>query len=155
MNAVQVVGDAVGTTLHYGKGAGSEPTASAVIADLIDLCRSSSHDSSAVPALGFQDDALQALQVLPIAQVETSFYLRMGVRDEPGVLADITRRLADRRISIDAFIQRPREEPQDHTDVIIVTHPCIERDLRLAVSELVQLPTILEQTHTLRVERFL
>lgn len=154
MNAVQVVGDAVGTTLHYGKGAGAEPTASAVVSDLIDLCRRHTDPSAAVPALGFQTSALQAMQVLPIAEVHTGFYLRMGVRDEPGVLADITRRLADRGISIDAFIQRPREEPQNHTDVIIVTHPCLERDLRLAVAELIQLPSILEQTVTLRVEHF-
>ncbi|MEY2776439.1 MAG: homoserine dehydrogenase [Pseudomonadota bacterium] len=154
MNAVQVVGDAVGTTLHYGKGAGSEPTASAVISDLIDLSRLGQGSALPIPALGFQDSALKPLPILPIAQVTTGFYLRMGVRDEPGVLADITRRLADRGISIDAFIQRPREEPQDHTDVIIVTHPCVERDLRLAVAELVQLPTILEQTVTLRVEHF-
>jgi len=154
MNAVQVVGDAVGTTLSYGKGAGSEPTASAVISDLIDLCRLRDQSQLNIPPLGFQSSALRALPVLPIAQVTTAFYLRMGVRDEPGVLADITRRLADRGISIDAFIQRPREEPQDHTDVMIVTHPCLERDLRLALSELVQLPTILEQTVTLRVEHF-
>jgi homoserine dehydrogenase len=154
MNAVQVVGDAVGTTLHYGKGAGAEPTASAVVADLIDLCRRPTDAALAVPALGFQDNCLEEVPVLPIAQVRTGFYLRMGVRDEPGVLADITRRLADRGISIDAFIQRPREEPQDHTDVIIVTHPCLERDLRLALAELVQLPSILEQTVTLRVEHF-
>ncbi|MGA1693479.1 MAG: homoserine dehydrogenase [Burkholderiaceae bacterium] len=154
MNAVQVVGDAVGTTLHYGKGAGAEPTASAVVADLIDLCRRPTDSACTVPALGFQEDSLEQLQVLPIAHVRTGFYLRMGVRDEPGVLADITRRLADRGISIDAFIQRPREEPQDHTDVIIVTHPCVERDLRLALAELVQLPSILEQTVTLRVEHF-
>jgi homoserine dehydrogenase len=125
-----------------------------VVSDLIDLCRRPTDPFAAVPALGFQTSALQAIQVLPIAEVHTGFYLRMGVRDEPGVLADITRRLADRGISIDAFIQRPREEPQNHTDVIIVTHPCLERDLRLAVAELIQLPSILEQTVTLRVEHF-
>lgn len=154
MNAVQVVGDAVGTTLHYGKGAGSEPTASAVISDLVDLCRLGHQRQSPVPGLGFQDAALQSLRVLPIAEVRTGFYLRLGVRDEPGVLADITRRLADHGISIDAFIQRPREQPGQHKDVILITHPCQERALRLAVAELLQLPTILEQAVTLRVEHF-
>lgn len=155
MNAVQVMGDAVGTSLFYGKGAGALPTASAVVADLIDLARLlDAPVSSRVPYLGFQPSATQDLPVLAITEVESGFYLRLCVKDQPGVLADITRRLADGGISIDAFVQHPSQDQADHTDVVLVTHPCIEKQLRLAVAQVEQLPTVLSGCTSIRVESF-
>jgi homoserine dehydrogenase len=107
MNAVLVKGDAVGATLYYGKGAGAEPTASAVIADLVDVTRMHTADPEhRVPHLAFQPGAVEDTPILPLAEVGTSYYLRLRVEDKPGVLADITRILADQQISIDAMIQR-------------------------------------------------
>ncbi len=114
MNAVLVQGDAVGATLYYGKGAGAEPTASAVIADLVDVTRMHTADPEhRVPHLAFQPDAVADMPILPMAEVETSYYLRLRVEDKPGVLADITRILADQQISIDAMIQREPGEGRD------------------------------------------
>ena len=111
MNAVLVQGDAVGATLYYGKGAGAEPTASAVIADLVDVTRLHTADPEhRVPHLAFQPDQITELPVLPIDEVETSYYLRLHVEDKPGVLADVTRILADQSISIDAMLQREPAE---------------------------------------------
>ena len=154
MNAVLVKGDAVGQTLYYGKGAGSEPTASAVIADLVDLARlnASSGQTTSVPMLSFQPEHLQDLAVLPIADCETGFYIRLRVLDQPGVLADITRVLADGGISIDAFVQRAPQQGMQQAEVVLLTHRCIERNLRLAISEIVQLPSVLNEPITLRVE---
>ena len=154
MNAVLVKGDAVGQTLYYGKGAGSEPTASAVIADLVDLARlnASSGQTTSVPMLSFQPEHLQDLTVLPIADCETGFYIRLRVLDQPGVLADITRALADGGISIDAFVQRPPQHGVQEAEVVLLTHRCIERNLRLAISRMVQLPSVLNEPITLRVE---
>jgi homoserine dehydrogenase len=107
MNAVLVQGDAVGATLYYGKGAGAEPTASAVIADLVDVTRMHTADPEhRVPHLAFQPGAVEDTPILPLAEVESGYYLRLRVEDKPGVLADITRILADQQISIDAMIQR-------------------------------------------------
>lgn len=154
MNAVLVKGDAVGQTLYYGKGAGSEPTASAVIADLVDLARlnASKGQTTSVPMLSFQSEFLKELAVLPIADCETGFYIRLRVLDQPGVLADITRALADGGISIDAFVQKAPQEGKAEAEVVLLTHRCIERDLRLAISRMVQLPSVLNDPITLRVE---
>ena len=123
MNAVMVKGDAVGTTLYYGKGAGAEPTASAVIADLVDVTRLATADAAhRVPHLAFQPDAMSSLPILPMSEIETGYYLRLRVEDKPGVLADITRILADQGISIDAMLQREPEEGEGETDIIILTH---------------------------------
>ena len=155
MNAVLVKGDAVGHTLYYGKGAGSEPTASAVVADLVDLARSlDSPMADRVPHLAFQADQLNDLAVLPIAEIESGYYLRLRVADQPGVLADITRILADSGISSDAFIQREPAEGEDQTDVILLTHVCQERQMRLAISQIEQLATVLSPATVLRVETF-
>ena len=127
MNAVLVKGDAVGATLYYGAGAGAEPTASAVIADLVDVTRMHTADPEhRVPHLAFQPDQLTDVPFLPMGDVETSYYLRMRVLDRPGVLADITRILADREISIDAMIQKEPTEGEDQTDIILLTHKSIE-----------------------------
>ena len=123
MNAVLVNSDAVGATLYYGKGAGSEPTASAVIADLVDIARLESvNPEHRVPPLAFQPDAMKNTPVLPMSEVTTSYYLRMQVKDQPGVLAEITRILADLNISIDAFLQKEPQEGETLVDIIILTH---------------------------------
>ncbi|MFM2328914.1 MAG: hypothetical protein RLZZ494_1017, partial [Pseudomonadota bacterium] len=127
MNAVMVQGDAVGTTLYYGKGAGSEPTASAVVADLVDITRLHTADPDhRVPHLAFQPDALADTPILPIEQVRTAFYLRLRVADEAGVLARITSILAENDISIDAVLQRESAEGEKQTDLIILTHVTVE-----------------------------
>ncbi|KXB29365.1 homoserine dehydrogenase [Dechloromonas denitrificans] len=134
MNAVVVKGDAVGTTLYYGKGAGAEPTASAVIADLVDVTRLATADPEhRVPHLAFQPDAMSNLPILPMSEVETGYYLRLRVEDKPGVLADVTRILADQGISIDAMLQREPEEGEGETDIIILTHVCKESSADAAI----------------------
>jgi homoserine dehydrogenase len=134
MNAVLVKGDAVGTTLYYGPGAGSEPTASAVVADLVDVTRMHTADpENHVPHLAFQADALATVPWLKIEATVTSYYFRMRVADQPGVLADITRILADRRISIDAMFQREPSEGENQTDIIMLTHDSLERDVNSAI----------------------
>lgn len=152
MNAVMVRGDAVGTTLYYGKGAGSEPTASAVIADLVDLARSIT-SKDRVPALAFQHDALSATKVLAIADVVTAYYLRMRVSDQPGVLADMTRILADSGISIDALFQREASDGENQTDIILLTHEAIERNVMGAIARLEALPTVLAKVIYIRLEQ--
>lgn len=153
MNAVVVQGDAVGTTLYYGKGAGSEPTASAVIADLVDITRLATADPDhRVPSLAFQPDALADTPILPIAQVQTSFYLRLRVADEAGVLAEITGILADNGISIDAVLQRESAEGEKQTDLIILTHETQEGRLRAAEAKMQALPTVLAPIVSLRKE---
>src|SRR5437764_1626469 len=134
MNAVLVKGDAVGATLYYGPGAGAEPTASAVIADLVDVTRMHTADPEhRVPHLAFQPDQLTDVPFLPMGEVVTSYYLRMRVLDRPGVLADITRILADREISVDAMIQKEPSEGEDQTDIILLTHQSIERQVTDAI----------------------
>ena len=143
MNAVLVKGDAVGSTLYYGAGAGAEPTASAVIADLVDVTRMHTADPEhRVPHLAFQPDQLTDVPFLPIGDVETSYYLRMRVLDRPGVLADITRILADREISIDAMIQKEPTEGEDQTDIILLTHKSIEHRVVDAIARIESLPTV-------------
>ena len=156
MNAVRVKGDAVGPTLYYGKGAGAEPTASAVIADLVDVTRMHSADPEhRVPHLAFQPDAMADLPILPLAEVVTSYYLRMRVEDKPGVLADITRILADQQISIDAMIQREPDEGEEQTDIIILTHKTREKNADAAIAKIESLAVVKGKITRLRLEELL
>jgi homoserine dehydrogenase len=157
MNAVVVNGDAVGTTLYYGKGAGSEPTASAVIADLVDITRLHTADpQNRVPHLAFQPDAMSDLPVLPMSEVVTSYYLRLRVADEAGVLAKVTGILADAGISIDAVLQREADEVGGEgatsTDLIILTHDAREGTMNDAQALLQALPTVLAPIVRIRKE---
>ncbi len=155
MNAVMVQGDAVGTTLYYGKGAGAEPTASAVIADLVDIARLATADPDhRVPHLAFQPAAMQDLAVLPIDDVVTAFYLRLQVADETGVLARITGILAEHGISIDALLQRPNAAGvgEARTDVIILTHDTVEGRMTAAIAKMQALPTVLAKIVRIRKE---
>ena len=156
MNAVLVKGDAVGPTLYYGKGAGAEPTASAVIADLVDVTRMHSADPEhRVPHLAFQPDAMADLPILPMSEVITSYYLRMRVEDKPGVLADITRILADQQISIDAMIQREPDEGEEQTDIIILTHKTREKNADAAIAKIESLVVVKGKITRLRLEELL
>jgi homoserine dehydrogenase len=150
MNAVLVQGDAVGATLYYGKGAGAEPTASAVIADLVDITRL--HTADPEPHLAFQPGELHDTPVLGIDEVITAFYLRLQVADQAGVLARITRILADNDISIDALLQRESAEGERQTDVIILTHDTVEGRMRAALAEMQALPTVLAPIVKIRKE---
>ncbi len=157
MNAVMVQGDAVGTTLYYGKGAGSEPTASAVIADLVDITRLHTADPlNRVPHLAFQPNAMSDLNVLPMSEVVTSYYLRLRVADEAGVLARVTGILAALNISIDAMLQREADEVggegATQTDLIILTHDCVEAEMNAALAQMQLLPTVLAPITRIRKE---
>jgi len=153
MNAVLVKADAVGPTLYYGPGAGAEPTASAVIADLVDVTRMHTADPEhRVPHLAFQPDQLSDVPFLPMGEVATSYYLRMRVLDRPGVLADITRILADREISIDAMIQKEPPEGEDRTDIIMLTHITIEKNAVAAIAAIEALPTVSGKVVRIRLE---
>ncbi|WP_423196943.1 MULTISPECIES: homoserine dehydrogenase [unclassified Cupriavidus] len=153
MNAVLVQADAVGTTLYYGKGAGAEPTASAVIADLVDVTRLHTADPNhRVPHLAFQPDELSTVPVLPIEEVTTSYYLRMRVADETGVLAEITRILAEAGISIDAMLQKESREGEPQTDIIILTHLTREKQINAAIGRIESLATVLSPVTRLRME---
>jgi homoserine dehydrogenase len=153
MNAVVVQGDAVGTTLYYGKGAGSEPTASAVVADLVDITRLHTADPDhRVPHLAFQPDATAATPILPIGQVVTSFYLRLQVADQTGVLSRITTILAEHDISIDAVLQRESADGEKQTDLIILTHDTVEGRMRDALAQMQALPTVLAPIVNIRKE---
>jgi homoserine dehydrogenase len=153
MNAVQVHGDAVGTTLYYGKGAGSEPTASAVIADLVDVTRLQTADpENRVPHLAFQPDALQNIPILPMAEVTTSYYLRLAVADQAGVLAEITRILAAHGVSIDALLQKEAAEGESQTDLVILTHETKEKNMTAALVEMQDLKTVIGEIVKIRLE---
>jgi len=161
MNAVVVQGDAVGTTLYYGNGAGAEPTASAVIADLVDIARLHTADAAQrVPHLAFQahtlDDAMSALPVLSMGEIVTSYYLRLRVADEAGVLARVTGILAEANISIDAVLQREADEVggegSTQTDLIILTHDCVEARMTQAIAQMQALPTVLAPITRIRKE---
>ncbi len=153
MNAVLVHGDAVGATLYYGKGAGSEPTASAVIADLVDITRLATADPEhRVPYLAFQSNSLSDLPVLPMAEIVTSYYLRMHVADKPGVLADVTRILADLTISIDAMLQKEPAEGETQTDIIILTHQTKEKNIVAAIEKIEKLDSVFGAVTKLRLE---
>ena len=153
MNAVLVHGDAVGTTLYYGKGAGAEPTASAVIADLVDVTRMHTADPEhRVPHLAFQPDQLADLPILPMEEVQTCYYLRLRVQDEPGVLADITRVLADEKISIDAMIQKEPGEGEYEADLILLTHQTREKRTNAAIAKLEKLLVVKGKVTRIRME---
>jgi homoserine dehydrogenase len=156
MNAVLVKGDAVGATMYYGAGAGSLPTASAVVADLVDVTRLITADPEhRVPHLAFQPDRLSADPILPIGEVETSYYLRMRVQDRPGVLADITRILADLRISIDAMVQKEPEEGEKSVDIVMLTHRAVEKNVNAAMKKIEKLPTVVGKVTRIRLEELL
>ncbi|KRB87606.1 homoserine dehydrogenase [Noviherbaspirillum sp. Root189] len=154
MNAVLVHGDAVGATLYYGKGAGSEPTASAVIADLVDITRLATADPEhRVPHLAFQPDAMNDTPILPMSEVTTSYYLRMQVADQPGVLADVTRILADLTISIDAMLQKEPAEGETKADIIILTHQTQEKNVVAAIAKIETLSTVVGEVTKIRLEQ--
>lgn len=153
MNAVLVQGDAVGATLYYGKGAGAEPTASAVIADLVDITRLATADPGhRVPHLAFQPNAMADTPILPMSEVTTSYYLRIRVADKLGVLADVTRILADATISIDAMLQKEPNEGESQTDIIMLTHQTQEKHVEAAISKIESLTTVVGQVMKIRLE---
>ena len=154
MNAVLVQGDAVGATLYYGKGAGAEPTASAVIADLVDIARLADADPVyRVPSLAYQTQSLADTPILPMSEIITSYYLRLRVADQPGVLADITRILADASISIDAMLQKEPDEGETQTDIILLTHQTQEKNINAAIAAIEALNTVDGKVTRLRLEQ--
>ena len=153
MNAILVKGDAVGQTLYYGAGAGAEPTASAVVADLVDVARMLTSDPEhRVPHLAFQPDQLSSVPILPMGEVETAYYLRLRVQDRPGVLADITRVLADLAISIDAMVQKEPHEGEEQVDIIMLTHLTVEKNVNAAIARIEKLPVVVGSVTRIRLE---
>ena len=156
MNGILVKGDAVGPTLYYGAGAGSMPTASAVVADLVDVTRLITADPEhRVPHLAFQPDQLSDIPVLPMGEVETSYYLRMRVVDKPGVLADLTRILADASISIDAMVQKKPAEGESRVDIVLLTHRAIEKNVDGAIRKIEKLRSVVGKVTRIRLEGLL
>jgi homoserine dehydrogenase len=156
MNAILVKGDAVGPTLYYGAGAGSQPTASAVVADLVDVTRLITADPGhRVPHLAFQPDQLSDTPILPMGEVETSCYLRLRVLDRPGVLARITRILADSRISIEALVQKEPPAGEKRADIVMLTHLALEKNVNAALARIERLPTVLGKVTRIRLESLL
>ena len=156
MNAILVKGDAVGPTLYYGAGAGAQPTASAVVADLVDVTRLITADpEQRVPHLAFQPDQLSDERVLSIHEIETSYYLRMRGMDKPGVLADITRILADSSISIEAMVQKEPGEGERQVDIVLLTNRALEADVDRAIGAIERLPTVLGPVTRIRMEQLL
>ncbi|HEX6529217.1 MAG TPA: homoserine dehydrogenase [Burkholderiales bacterium] len=156
MNAILVKGDAVGPTLYYGAGAGAQPTASAVVADLVDITRLITADpEQRVPHLAFQPDQLSGDKVLDMGEVETACYLRMRVMDKPGVLADITRTLADSEISIEAMVQKEPGEGERIVDIVLLTNRALEKDVDRAIGRIEKLPTVLGAVTRIRMEQLL
>ena len=153
MNAVLVKGDAVGQSLYYGAGAGAEPTASAVVADLVDVVRTLTTDpENRVPHLAFQPDALSDLPVLPMAEVETAYYLRLQALDRSGVLADVTRILADRDISIEAILQMEPAAGASDVPIILLTHRVREQRMNEAIAAIEALDSIRAAVTRIRLE---
>ncbi len=153
MNAVLVKGDAVGPTLYYGAGAGSEPTASAVVADLVDVTRLHTADPHhRVPHLAFQPDQLAATPILPMDEVRTAYYLRLAAFDRPGVLADITRILADGDISIDAMVQKEPADGEEQVTIILLTHVTVEKNVNAAIAKIEALDTVAGKVMRIRLE---
>jgi homoserine dehydrogenase len=156
MNGILVKGDAVGATMYYGAGAGSQPTASAVVADLVDVTRLITADpDQRVPHLAFQPDQLSDEPVLPIGEVETSYYLRMRVVDKPGVLASITRTLADSKISIEAMVQKEPGEGQRQVDIVLLTNRALEKNVDRAIKRIEKLSTVVGRVTRIRLEALL
>ena len=154
MNAVVVKGDAVGATLYYGAGAGAEPTGSAVVADLVDVTRMHTADPKhRVPHLAFQPDLLSDTPILPMEEVETSYYLRLRVLDKPGALADIARVLADLGISIEAMVQKEPSEGEEQVDIIMLTHRAVEKNINTAIARIKKLPTMTGKVTRIRMEQ--
>ncbi|MBP6346446.1 homoserine dehydrogenase [Neisseriaceae bacterium CLB008] len=152
MNAVLVKGDMVGTTLHYGPGAGALPTASAVVADIVDIGRLITADNhQRVPYFAFQPSAVQDIAILPMDEVRTSYYLRVCVKDEPGVLAEIASLLAHRQISIEALIQKGVID-QDNAEIVILTHRTVEKDINNAIAAMEALPSVTQKITRIRME---
>jgi len=153
MNAVLVQGDAVGPTLYYGAGAGSDATASAVVADIIDIVRALTTDpENRVPHLAFQPDALVNIPILPMSEVVTSYYLRIHTEDKPGVLADITRILGEQGISIEAILQKQPEDHNGIVPVIILTQEIIEKNMDAAIQQIEALSTVNDSVMRIRME---
>jgi homoserine dehydrogenase len=153
MNAVLVKGDAVGHTLYYGAGAGAEPTASAVVADLVDVTRLHTADPHhRVPHLAFQPDQLADTPILPMDEVRTAYYLRLRVFDRPGVLADITRILADSNISIDAMVQKEPAEGEEQATIILLTHITVEKNINAAIAKIEALDSVAGKVMRIRLE---
>lgn len=153
MNAIVVKGDAVGATLYYGAGAGAEPTASSVIADLVDVTRMQTADPMhRVPTLSFQPDLLSDTPVIPMEDVETSYYLRMQVIDKPGVMAEITRIVADNNISISALIQKEPGSDSDRVSIIMLTHLTVEKNINAAIARIESLPVVTNKVIRIRIE---
>ena len=153
MNAIVVKGDAVGPTLYYGAGAGAEPTASSVVADIVDVVRTLTSDpENRVPHLAFQPEAISDIPILPIAAVETAYYLRLSAEDKPGVLADVTRILANHSISIEAIIQKEPLAGESYLPIILLTHKVLERELDAAIAQIEALATINRPVKRIRLE---
>ncbi len=154
MNAILVKGDAAGATLYYGAGAGAEPTASAVVADLVDVTRMHTADPEhRVPHLAFQPDQMSHTPILAMEEVETSYYLRLRVLDRPGVLADMTRILADLSISIDAMVQKEPSEGEEQVDIIMLTHLTQEKNVNSAIKRIESLPVVSGKVTRIRLEQ--
>jgi homoserine dehydrogenase len=155
MNAVMVHSDALGTSMYYGKGAGGEPTASAVIADLIDISRAASTDvANRIPHLAFQSESIESPHILDIEAVITCNYLRIAVADQSGVLASITSVLAEHGISVDAMLQQPANATSKQTELIILTHEAKEGVMNQAITKIQNLPTVLMPVVRIRKEDF-
>ncbi|MEQ1545672.1 homoserine dehydrogenase [Methyloglobulus sp.] len=153
MNAIVVKGDAVGPTLYYGAGAGADPTASSVVADVIDVVRALTSDpENRVPHLAFQADALHDIPVLPPEQFKTAYYLRLNAEDKPGVLADVTRILAKHQISIDAIIQKKALDDRALIPIILLTQITLEKEMNAAIAEIESLPTVTGKVNRIRLE---
>ena len=153
MNAVVVKGDAVGSTLYYGAGAGAEPTASSVVADLMDIARlSSASEAQRVPYLAFQPNSVVDLPILPMSEVNTAYYLRLRASDKPGVLAGVTKILADRNISIDAMLQKEPADNETEADIIILTHETIEKNMEAGIQQIEALQAIVGKVTKIRME---
>ena len=153
MNAVLVKGDAVGPSLYYGAGAGAEPTASAVVADIVDVVRTLTVDpTNRVPHLAFQPDQLSDVSILSMEQVETAYYLRMQALDRPGVLADITRILADLGISIEAILQKEPAPGAQEVSIIMLTHRVLEKNMNDAIARIEALESINGKIMRIRLE---
>lgn len=156
MNAVMVQADAVGTTLYYGKGAGGEPTASAIIADLVDITRLHTADPlNRVPHLAFQPHAIRDVSILSMDQIVTAYYLRLCVADQAGVLASVTGLLAEFNISIDAMLQQASHSKEERTELIILTHQCLESSMNAALHKIQALPTVIEPIIRIRKEELI
>ena len=153
MNAVVVKGDAVGPTLYYGAGAGAEPTASAVVADLMDVARlSNASEAQRVPYLAFQPNSIADLPILPICEISSAYYLRLRASDKPGVLAGVTKILADRNISIDALLQKEPADNETEADIVILTHITLEANMDRAIGQVEALPAIVGKVVKIRME---